>query len=167
MAAIFKDGIEVEGNCDLASADNLFYKAGSITDAAVSASAAIGGAKTLQRFQQTENFGLDSDATPVSTTRTVFMARAAGTIDYFYASMIDTGTSASSTFDLQKNGTTVLSAVVTISNTDTDRAHEAGTISVGTVAAGDELTMDLVVSTSTGATGPIACVGITYTAQPT
>lgn len=55
------------------------------------------------------------------------------------------------TVDVKKNGTTVLSGVITLDSTNTARVAEAGTLSVTTLAAGDLLEV-VVVATAGGGT---------------
>jgi hypothetical protein len=70
------------------------------------------------------------------------------------------GTAASVTFDLKKNGTTILSSVVTITNATGDRVVVDGTLASTALAAGDVLSIALTVSTSTGMQGPFAWVTV-------
>lgn len=108
------------------------------------------------------NFALAVGGTPATREEIVFVASSAGVIREFKCGMEDTGTSASSTFDLKKyatggsTGASVLSAAVTVSNADTDNSPKSGTISSSTFVAGDVFTIALSVSTSTGAAGPFA-----------
>jgi hypothetical protein len=67
---------------------------------------------------------------------------------------------------LKKNGTTVLSSVVTITNATADRAVVDGTISNTTVAVGDVLSIAFAVSSSTGMQGPFAWCTIEENGAP-
>ncbi len=108
------------------------------------------------------NFAKKSGDTPATAEYPVFTASAAGTIREFKCGMIDTGSAASSTFDLKKyavggaSGSSVLSAAVTVANADTDNTPKAGTINTADFVAGDTFTILLTVSTSVGALGPSA-----------
>jgi hypothetical protein len=65
------------------------------------------------------------------------------------------------TVDLRKNGTTVLSAVITLNNANTARVAVAGALSVTTLVAGDVL--EVVTATAGGgtlATGVFAIVTV-------
>jgi hypothetical protein len=118
--------------------------------------------QTRHLYKGFSNFALAVGGTPATREEIVFVASAAGTIREFKCGMEDTGTAASSTFDLKKyatggsTGSSVLSAAVTVSNADTDNTPKAGTISSATYVAGDVFTIALTVSTSTGAAGPFA-----------
>lgn len=108
------------------------------------------------------NFAKKSGDTPATAEYPVFTASSAGTIREFKCGMIDTGSAASSTFDLKKysvggnTGSSVLSAVVTVATADPDNTPKAGTINTADFVAGDTFTILLTVSTSTGAVGPSA-----------
>ncbi len=107
-------------------------------------------------------FGFLVGDTPTTKEVYVHTATSAGTIRRFGCGMEDTGTAASSTFDLKKyavggsSGTTVLSAAVTVANSDTDNTEKTGTINTSTYAVGDQFYILMTVSTSTGAAGPWA-----------
>jgi len=71
------------------------------------------------------------------------------------------------TFDLKKNGSSVLSSVVTVTNATSDRAVVAGTITTSTIAIGDVISIELAVSSSTGMQGPFAWAVIEENGAPT
>lgn len=134
----------------------LTIDAGSVVDQMISTGTAIDADKLQHVFRAWTNFDLPLSSAPVSRTEIVHVAGVAGTIRGFHAMCVDTGTSASVTFDLKKNGTTVLSGVITITNATTDAQVQDGTISVPTFAADDYFTIVLTVSSSTGMTGAFA-----------
>jgi hypothetical protein len=101
------------------------------------------------------NFDLAATATPVARVEVVYVAEVAGTIRQFAACCYDSGTAASVTFDLLKNGVSVLSSTINIVHGTGDRVVVDGTISSATVAVGDVFTMALAVSSSTGMQGPM------------
>jgi hypothetical protein len=108
------------------------------------------------------SFALAVGGTPATREEIIFTASTSGTVRAFKCLMEDTGTAASSTFDLKKyatggsTGSSVLSAAVTVSNADTDNTPKSGTINSASFVAGDVFTILLTVSTSTGAAGPYA-----------
>lgn len=134
----------------------LSLSAGSIYDRHISSSAAIGADKQKHAYEPTTNFGLESSATPAAKTFVLRQCQGAGTLRAFYAGLVAGGSSTSITFDLKKNGTTVLSSVVTVANTDGNYSRVAGTISTASYSAGDVFTVVLATSSTTGATGPYA-----------
>lgn len=135
---------------------NFQAPSGSVTDDALSANSPAGVTKTRHLHDKGTNFALAIGGTPAAREEIVYTAKAAGTIRNFNALCNDTGTSASVTFDLKKNGTTVLSGVITITNATTDKATQAGSLSSTTYVAGDVFSIALAVSSSTGMTGPYA-----------
>ena len=112
------------------------------------------------------NFDLAIGATPVAREEVVHVCEVAGTIRQFAAMCNDSGTAASVTFDLKKNGTTCLSTPVNIVHGTGDRVVVDGTLTVTTVAAGDVLSIALAVSSSTGMQGPMAWVTIEENGAP-
>jgi hypothetical protein len=104
--------------------------------------------------------------TPTTREEIVYVASQAGTVRGFAALLNETGTSSSITFDLKKNGVTMLSSVVTITNATADRAVTAGTLSVTSFAADDVLSISMAVSSSTGAQGPFAFIELEENQAP-
>jgi hypothetical protein len=103
-------------------------------------------------------FGTAIGGTPATREEVVFVASTAGTIREFHCLLSETGTNTSVSFDLKKNGVSVLSSAVTITHSDGDREVKDGTISTPTIAADDVLSIAMTVSSSTGAQGPFAWV---------
>jgi hypothetical protein len=130
--------------------------AGSVEDQHISSGTRIDADKQQHLYRASTNFALAIGATPVAREEIVYVCEVAGTIRQFAALCNDTGTAASVTFDLKKNGTTVLSSVVTITNATGDKAVIDGTLSATTLAVGDILSIALAVSSSTGMQGPFA-----------
>jgi len=116
-------------------------------------------------FAPCTNLGFAIGATPTTREEIVHVCKYAGVIRGFHALLNDTGTTTSITFDLKKNGTTVLSAVATITHSDADRLVKDGPLSGGSVAvvAGDVLSVLMTVTSSTGAQGPHAWASLTET----
>lgn len=102
------------------------------------------------------NFALAIGGTPATYEEVVFIAATAGTIKGFMVTLTDTGTSTDIDFDLKKNGTTVLSAVVNFTHSDGDGTVKDGTLSVTSFAADDVISIAMTVTSATGAQGPFA-----------
>lgn len=108
------------------------------------------------------DFGKKVGDAPATAEYFLFTASAPGSIREFKAKLVDTGTAASSTFDIKKyavggsSGSSVLSAPITIANADTDNTPKAGTINTPDFVAGDSFYALCTMSTSTGAAGPSA-----------
>jgi hypothetical protein len=85
-------------------------------------------------------------------TRTLFVARRAGTLNEVIAGSIAKAIGDSTvTVDVKKNGTTVLAAVITLNNANTARIVESGSVSGGgTFAAGDWFEVVITISAGTG-----------------
>jgi hypothetical protein len=140
--------------------------AGSVEDQHISSTTKIDADKAQHLYRAQTNFALAIGATPVAREEIVHCCEVAGTIRQFAALCNDTGTSASVTFDLKKNGTSVLSSVVTITNATADKAVVDGTLSSTSVAVGDILSIALAVSSSTGMQGPFAWCTIEENGAP-
>jgi hypothetical protein len=102
------------------------------------------------------NFALAVAATPVAREELVYVASAAGTINAFSAMLNDTGTATSCGFVLKKNGTTLMSSALNITNANTDRQVVDGVLTSSSYVAGDVFSIQLTVSSSTGAQGAFA-----------
>jgi hypothetical protein len=146
---------------------NITFDTSDISNDAISATTLLDNDKLQHLYKIFTNFDLAVTGTPVARHEIVCVVDKAGTIRNFNALCYDTGTSASVTFDLKKNGVSVLSSVVTITNATSDRAVVAGTISTATLAIGDVLTIELAVSSSTGMQGPFAWAVIEENGAPT
>ena len=112
------------------------------------------------------NFNLAIGATPVAREEIRYLCRGDGDIRGFHALLNETGSSTSVSFDLKKNGVSVLSSVVTITHADADRSRHDGTLSSTTFVADDVLSISMAVSSSTGAQGPYACVILSEDVAP-
>lgn len=132
----------------------------SINNEHINASTDIDADKLEHMYKAGTNFDLAIGATPVARHEIVFVASTAGTIRGFHCLLNDTGTTTNVDFDLRVNGSTVLSAVVNVTNADSDRAVKDGTISSASLAVDDVVSINLAVTTSTGAQGPFAWVEI-------
>lgn len=122
----------------------------------VSSTSIIDADKIEQARKRETGFGLAKTGTPVTRTEVLSLVNTTGSIRRFRARLADTGTSTSLTFDLHKNGVSVLSAPISFTNADPDGTPKEGTISTPTLAADDELSVVLTVTSATGAQGPHA-----------
>ena len=133
---------------------------GVVTNTDVASDADVGEDKLRHMYKCGSTFDLAIGATPVAREEIVFVADTVCTVRGFHCLLNDTGTSTDVDFDLKKNGTTILSAVVNITHSAADRAVQNGTISGATLAAGDVISISLAVTSSTGAQGPFAWANI-------
>lgn len=130
---------------------------GSVTNEHVAGSTDIDSDKLQHLHKVGTNFDLAIGGTPAAREEIVYVCEAAtATVRGFHALLNDTGTNTDVTFDLKKNGTTILSGAVQIVHGDADKSIHDGTISSPSLVAGDILSIQLAVSSSTGAQGPFA-----------
>lgn len=123
----------------------------SVSNASVASGANVDAAKLQHQHRAGHS---QPNTTATTETRAVHYAYGAGTIVAFHAGSIAANIGAATvTVDLRKNGTTVLSSVVTLDSGNTARVSEAGTVSVTSYAAGDLLE---VVITATAGGGTLA-----------
>lgn len=131
---------------------------GEVTDQNISAQTTIDADKLQHLRKPGTALGFAIGATPTTREEIVFVASTAGTIRGFHALLNDTGTSTDIDFDLKKNGVSVLSSVITITNSEGDREIVDGSLSGTSFAADDVLSIAMTVTSSTGAQGPFAWV---------
>jgi len=107
----------------------------------------------------TEAFGLAIGASPSDIEVILFQADKAGKLgDDISAAFNADGSSGSTTFDVKKNGTTILSGVITVNSSTGDRTAVAGTFASAAAqsyAVGDVLSCAMDTTSHTGAQGPM------------
>lgn len=106
------------------------------------------------------NFDLAIGGTPAAREEIVFVASGSATIRGFHCLLNDTGTTTDVDFDLKINGVSALSAVVNVTNADSDRAVKDGALTTTELVADDVVSIELATTTTTGAQGPFAWVEI-------
>lgn len=154
----------IEGNVHIdgqLSCKTLNIPSGTVNDDDVAADAAIAASKLGHQFQLT--YGQPNTAATTETRVVHVVHGAAGEIRAFEAGSIAVAVGDSTvTLDLQKNGTTVLTGVITLDSGNTARVTEAGTIDPAqdTLADGDvlEIVITATVGTGTLPTGLFASV---------
>lgn len=131
---------------------------GSITNQHFSSAAAdiLQAAKVQHIYHGDTNFALPVGGTPISAEYIVWVANVVGTILDFQALLAAVGSVSNMSFDLLKNGVSVLSALAVITNANTNRQVVAGTLSSNSFVIGDVFSIKLVMTTNTGAQGPYA-----------
>ena len=165
MATLFNDDVDFKGSVNMISASSVLHKSGSITDSDIASHAAIGYDK-LEHFELlTSDFGIATGGAPAVVERNFFEMKSAGVIRLVHASLTDTGSDTSVTIDVNKNGLTILSAPIVITDSHDDRESVAGVITASAAVAGDIFTASIeVASTIVEALGPIVTVGFSYAA---
>jgi len=128
----------------------------SVGDAQVDSSNPITAAKLQQQYHRVYEQGRGASVAS-KTGEPIHVARGAGTVDSFDAGVTVAGVSwaggGQAVVDLKKNGTSILSATVTINGSTAAFAIVSGTISTAAYVAGDVFE---VVVTVTAGTGTIA-----------
>lgn len=111
---------------------------------------------------KTTDFGKKVGDTPASGEYLLHVAVTDGFVRSFSCGNLESGSSASMTFDLKKyatggnSGSSILSAAVTVTSSDTDNTPKPGTINTVAYNAGDRFYALLTVSSATGALSPEA-----------
>ena len=126
--------------------------------------ASLDADKLEHLYKPGTNFALAIGGTPASREEIVFVATTTGVLRAFHCTLNDTGTTTDIDFDIKKNGTTMLSAVVNFVHGDADKLVKDGTLSVTAIAADDIISIELAVTSATGAQGPFAWAEIQETA---
>lgn len=122
-----------------------------VANANVVAAADIDAVKLEHQYEKV----LNQNGTAVADTRAIHLVYGAtGSVVAFKAGSVVACTgNATITVDLKKNGTTMLSAVITLDNANTAYVAEAGTLAGTVLVAGDVLTVVVAVNAGTGALG--------------
>lgn len=147
MSTQIDDDLYVRGAC---VPSTLVIPANSINnEAQIQAGLNLSADKTEQRF-----FPAWSQPNTAATaeTRTLFVARRAGVVNAVLAGSIAKAIGDSTvTVDVKKNGTSILTAVITLDNANTARVAEAGAISgAGTFVSGDWYEVVIAISAGSG-----------------
>lgn len=144
----FPNDVLVAGSLTVEGGVNI--PAATIGDSQVTAASPLGVTKTAH--QHLKGWRQPNTAA-TSEARQIHTARAAGVVDDFWAGSIAKAVGDSTvTVDLRKNGTTILSGVITLDSGNANYVAEAGTVSGSAYAAGDTFT---VVITATAGTGTL------------
>lgn len=148
------------------SAASLAVPAGAVGNAAIAPAAAIAATKLQHRNRPVY---AQPNTAAADETRVIYHVRGAtATIVAFAAGSIAKAVGdATCTVDLKKNGTTVLSAPITLDSANTNRVVEAGTLSVTSLVAGDvlEVVIDGTIGTGTLPTGVFCSLTVDESAE--
>lgn len=135
-------------------AQNMVIPAASVGDSQIPANAGIEASKLMHQHRAVYAQG-SSSTTAAADTKVLFTVYGtSGTIIAFRAGAVVPNVGAATcTVDLRKNGTTVLSAVITLNSSQTARQLVSGAVTTTAVASGDVLE---VVVTATAGGGTLA-----------
>ena len=116
----------------------------------------IGTDKVQPVFTAGTNFSQAIGTAPTTREEIVYVGKVGGTVRGISGLLNAVGSSTGITYDLKKNGTSILSATVSVANTDSNRQVKTGTLSSTSFSAGDVFSILLTMITNTGASGPYA-----------
>jgi len=137
------------------TATTLTPSSGAVTNGHVNASAAIAATKMQHQYEKV--YAQESATAAADESRVIHVVYGAtGTIVTFKAGSVAANVGDSTvTVDLEKNGVSVLTAAITLDNTNAAFTPEAGTIDSASVSDGDvlEVVIDATVGTGTLAKG--------------
>ncbi|MEP0848619.1 MAG: hypothetical protein HRF50_17575 [Phycisphaerae bacterium] len=152
MSSLIEGDIHFSGNVTFGAGVTL--PNGAVTAGKVAAGAAIEATKLQQRNRAPWRQG-NSDADAADGTQVIYtVTGATGTLREFKAGCVTPCTTgASITVDLRKNGASVLSAVITLDQTQSARQLVSAAISTMAVAAGDVLEVVIDATPGTGTIG--------------
>lgn len=127
---------------------------GSLRDSDIAATTKLDADKLQHVYRAGTNFALPIGGTVANREEVVFVAKESGVIRGFHAKLNGAATTGTTSFDLKKNGATVLSAAVAIGAAQ-GTTEQNGTVSSNTFVAGDVFSIQLSNSAGDG-TGPYA-----------
>ena len=123
----------------------------------LSLGANIAASKLVAKRHIGTNFDLAIGSTVANREEVVFVATRACTVDNFFAKLATAATTGTTSFDLKKNGSTILTGTVDLTSSEGTTAT-AGTLSGSpTLAAGDYLSIQLSNSSGDGLGGYAYC----------
>ncbi len=118
------------------------------SDAQIKAGTNISADKTQTRIYRSHS---QPNTAATAETRTLFIARKTGTVKEIRVGSIVAATGDSTTtVNVLKNGTTILSSSVVLNNANTARTSVAAAISSSALVAGDWLDVAITISAGTG-----------------
>jgi hypothetical protein len=147
----FDSDLQVDGHL---TAKSMSIPASSIDDEDIKAGANIDPTKMRHEFRA--RYTQEASGNAAAATTVLHNARAAGTVNGVKVGLVtppDTAVGSSgrtATIDIKKNGTTILSATVTLDSTNTAYVAVAGTVSSAAYSAGDTFTAVQTVGGSAG-----------------
>lgn len=127
---------------------------GSIVNSDIATGAGIETGKLVHQHIFVVDFNLDDADTPVTTEMTFYIPAGNSTIKSVKAWLVDTGSTTDIDFDVEIDGTSALTGVVNLTNTDVNMTPTSGTIATASAAGGSYLTATMTVTSATGALGP-------------
>lgn len=146
MTTVLDDDVTIRGTL---SPESINMPQNAISaDAQIKAGTNISADKTQTRIYRTH---AQPNTAATAETRAMFVARKAGTVKEVLVGSIAKATGDSTTtVNVLKNGTTILSSSVVLNNANTNRVGVAAAISSSVLAIGDWLEVVITISAGTG-----------------
>lgn len=146
----FDGPINVKGSI---SAEKINYPAKGIRDAAIDDTADIDAAKLQHQFQP--GYAQESNTTAASESRVIFVVQGAlaQALEFVAGSVVACLGDSTITVDCLKNGTTILSAPITLNSSNTARVAAEAAVVVDDAVEGDVFEISISVSAGTGTLG--------------
>ena len=140
---------------------------GLIKNVTIASDAAIDTTKVKQMYKKGTNFNTAIGSAPTNREEIVHVCNSSGTLKGFHAILNVTGSTTDIDFDIKINGVSALSALLNFTNTDSDAVPKDGSLSTTAVTVDDVISIEVAVTTSTGAQGAYAWVDIEEDNAPT
>lgn len=138
----------------------------SVTKTHVSPTADLQSSSLRHIFKPGTDFGLGIAAAPSAAEKIVHVCTGTGTILGFHGLVNADGSAASITMDLKKNGVSILSAPIALTNSTGDRVAVDGVLTSPSTVDGDVLSIELATTSTTGMQGPFAWLVIEEVSVP-
>lgn len=152
MGVVFNEDVHINGQLTFSSTGGVTLPKDSVTNTQVQAGAAIGASKTQIRLRK--SYAQPSGDTAAAESKVIHVAKASGQINGFVAGLVDKCLNgATVTFDMKKNGTTVLTAPVELTDAQEDYETVSGTIDVLSYVTGDVFEVAVTVNAGGGTLG--------------
>lgn len=143
--------VVIRGSLTATGAVNL--PAGSVANAAIASVADIDASKMEHQYELTLSGALGAAAATEARVIHVVYGATGAILAFRAGAVVAAGTSTTLSIDLKKNGTTVLSAPISLSNAQAAYQLASGTVAVPGLVSGDVLTAHATLSGSNAAQG--------------
>jgi len=164
-ATVFNNDVHIAGQLTFSSDGGISLPKDSVTDTQVQAAAAIAASKLQSRLRK--SYAQPSTQQATAETKVIHVARAAGQVESFVAGLVSKcQDGATVSFDLKKNGTSILTGTVTLSDQHADYETVSGTIDTLSYSAGDVFEVSVTVNAGFGSLGSGAFAQAVFDENP-
>jgi hypothetical protein len=149
---VFNNDVHISGQLTFGSEGGVTLPKDSVTDTQVKAAAGIAANKT--QIRQRKTYAQPSADTAAAETRVVHVAKATGQLESFVAGLVTKCADGSVVnFDLKKNGTSILTSAVQLTDAQENYETVSGVIDTLSYVAGDVFEVTVTVDAGTGTLG--------------